>query len=191
MAKSEEEIHQEILREAVDGADAPSSLYRRWRRPLIALGAIVLIILTFIFLLPGTAIDFIRASSTTYEIEDAVIYLPQGRSIQFGNGVYGTLLDIYAQNQKAETKFCLEGYLENEVYHVLSIQQPEIYSQSFSHVSSEQCPKGTIIDLHTHPYRSCFFSPQDLRTYDSIRMRDKDALLGMMCEKDRFRFYGG
>ncbi|HLD87322.1 MAG TPA: hypothetical protein VJB12_04620 [Candidatus Nanoarchaeia archaeon] len=190
MAKTPDDIHREILKEALKGKEEKPAFLQKSKKAIIIAMALFLILVTLIYLLPGTAIDYLRASFSTYTIEDSMIFLPQGRSIAFENNVYGELLDSYHKNQKTETKFCLMGSLQEDTYRITSLMQPNIYSQSFSHVSSAPCPQGTIIDLHTHPYKSCFFSAQDLRTYESVKAKNPDALLGMMCEKDRFALYG-
>ena len=67
---------------------------------------------------------------------------------------------------------------------------PKAFGQSVSHVSAELCNSNTIVALHSHPYKRCIFSEQDIKSYEAARQINPDAIIGLMCEADRFGFYG-
>ena len=113
-----------------------------------------------------------------------------GYSIIFDKEAYDGLANTYLENQKYEFKACLIGNFSGKDYFVHSIYLPEISQQSYANVVSTVCPEGTIIDLHSHPYRMCIASAQDFETYDNYRKINPDALMMVMCEKGRFYVYG-
>ncbi len=187
--KTEAELHEEILEDALKDASHPKKS-SRYQRILAVIAGLLLMSLMLIYLLPAGTLAILTASLHTYVIEGNAIALGNGRKIIFLAGVYEEVLSRYYANQKTETKMCLLGAKKGNSYEVSALVFPEIFSQGFSHVSARPCSLGTIIDLHTHPYKSCYFSPQDLLTYESIRERDPDALIGVMCENGRFNLYG-
>ena len=85
MAKTPDDIHREILKEALKGKEEKPAFLQKSKKAIIIAMALFLILVTLIYLLPGTAIDYLRASFSTYTIEDSMIFLPQGRSIAFEN----------------------------------------------------------------------------------------------------------
>jgi hypothetical protein len=51
-------------------------------------------------------------------------------SISLENGTYEGLKDIYFKNQRTENAVCLLGYEQNNIFHIKSLYQPQIYSKS-------------------------------------------------------------
>ena len=74
-------------------------------------------------------------------------------------------------------------------YYVTEVLRPVIYSQEFSQVVSEACPDETLIALHSHPYKQCLASEQDLSNLEISKGVNPNALIGIICEEDRFSFY--
>jgi proteasome lid subunit RPN8/RPN11 len=75
-------------------------------------------------------------------------------------------------------------------YIIKEIKIPEIIAQDFSSVTAKPCSSDAILSLHSHPYKSCYFSVHDINTYEIVKEINKDAIMGVMCEADRFNFYG-
>ena len=49
--------------------------------------------------------------------------------------------------------------------------------------------KDDLVDLHTHPFKHCLPSDVDLESFKQFKKMNKDAIMAIMCEKDRFNFY--
>lgn len=185
------EEEKEAINKASEEAETkPSPWKTTGKRVLFGFTFALILALMLSFLLPGTAFHYLAAQFGSSTVGKATITLDTGQRIVFEDNTYQELLGIYHANQRHETKICLEGRKENSDFMVEDITQPLIHSQSFSHVSSEPCGPDTIISLHTHPYKSCFFSYQDTLNLESLKALNQDAFIGLMCEPERFRFYG-
>ena len=157
----------------------------------IALGVIGLFLamLIFTYLIPGTYVmSVLEGMFVSAKLQNFTVPVQEGHVI-FEGAVYKELKEIYLAEQRNEFKVCLGGYKEGDDYYVNSLYKPIIHSQSFSHVSAEQCPAETIIPLHSHPYKSCIFSAQDIQSYEHFQSINPEAILGLICEVDRFSFY--
>jgi len=160
------------------------------KRIFVIVIGLLLIFLIASYLLPGY--DFfhiISGQMSSYRIENNFIDLGTHRII-FENGSYAALLGMYFSSQQQEFKACLIGYKQDSEYHVTKIEIPKTFSQTFSSVTAEPCNKEAIISLHSHPYKSCFLSLHDVRGYNHVKDANKDAIIGIICESDRFNFYG-
>jgi proteasome lid subunit RPN8/RPN11 len=120
--------------------------------------------------------------------EDNVISL-NGFNVTFDKLTYKQLLAIYDSSNGNEIKVCLLGSYDYGNYYVTALYIPEIFSQSGIHVVSESCDENTIISLHSHPVDNCFFSKEDISSYQKFKMINPNALIGLMCSKKRFNFY--
>jgi hypothetical protein len=109
-------------------------------------------------------------------------------SIIFEGGTAKELESFYLEEQKVEFSVCLNGYKEGD-YHITSLYKPKMFQQSFNHVSFEPCSANSIILLHTHPYKSCIASDTDINTLKKSRKLNKDVLMVVMCEPERFSVY--
>lgn len=155
-----------------------------WKKILLfALGIFLLFILLGYFLFPLDTIASIIDSET---IEEGLV--EQDVSVLFENGSYEILLEKYNAQLTEEFKVCLLGNYDG-VYHVRSVYDVVMYDQAFDHVVSEACPEETLIALHSHPYRQCLASAQDLLTLAKAKEANPFALIGIMCEPERFSFY--
>jgi len=119
-------------------------------------------------------------------IEDGMV--EQDVTVHFENDTYEIIVELYNEDLATEFKVCLLGYYDEE-YYVTDVYQPVIYSQSFNQVVSEACPSDTLIALHSHPYRHCIASEQDLENLEKAQEVNPNALIGIMCEEERFNFY--
>ncbi len=112
-------------------------------------------------------------------------------AIIFENDTYTRLTTIYLETQKTEFKVCLRGFKEQNTFYIQDLYIPKTEEQTFNTVEAEICDKNTIISLHSHPFKHCIFSAQDITNFHDVHIVNKDALIGLMCEKDRFTFYDG
>ena len=99
------------------------------------------------------------------------------------------LKEIYFSDEKVEFKACLKGNKENDVYLIDDLYIPKIYSQKFNQVVAEPCSSDSLVSLHSHPFRHCLPSQQDFRSFKQFKERNKDGLMVVMCEKNRFSVY--
>ena len=157
------------------------------RQNLIKIAGLISIILIVIYIFPN---DILAGQIESKKLnEDLTIDLDDGKII-FGNNTYERLLQMYLAEQEHEIKICLTGIKQNHNYIITDLYEPEIISQSFSHVSAEHCNSETIIPLHSHPFKHCIFSQQDIMSYEKFTEINPDAIAGLMCEPNRFTFYG-
>jgi len=176
-----------IVPKKTDGEEELRKLKRK--KIFIAISSIILAVLVITYLVPGShVLSILEGQATSYKLNpDLTIDLKNGK-IVFDNSTYEQLKQMYFAEQRSEFKACLEGHKDGLNYFITGVYVPETYSQSFSHVTAELCNSSTIIPLHTHPYKNCIFSYQDIRGLDAIRKVNPDAIIGLMCEPDRFNF---
>jgi xanthine/uracil/vitamin C permease (AzgA family) len=160
------------------------------KKIFIAILGIFMAVLVITYLVPGSyVLSILEGQVTSYKLNsDLTIDLKNGDKIIFDNSTYEQLKQMYFAEQRSEFKACLEGYKENSNYLVTGLYVPETLSQSFSHVTANLCNNSTIISLHTHPYMHCIFSYQDIQGLDAVRKVNPDAIIGLMCETNRFNF---
>ena len=110
-------------------------------------------------------------------------------TIEFTNNTYKQILNIYLDQQPNEIKLCLLGTIKDKTYTITKIIQPKIIHQEFSKVESIPCPKQTIIDLHSHPRKSCIFSQQDIKSYNINKQNNPNLLMAVLCDHNKINFY--
>lgn len=154
----------------------------------IAIISLFLIFLIVSFTFTGAIGDIVASLIESETIEEGWVKL-DNYSVQFIDDSYDVLLSVYNNNLESETKVCLKGYIEDSIYYVNEVYLPVIYSQTFNQVVSEACPSDTLIALHSHPYRHCLASEQDMSNLKKAKETNPDAVIGIMCEEERFSFY--
>lgn len=179
--KIEKEAEEEIAEE--------KSVLKRFLAIIIAI-VIAILIVSYVFVTYpiGTILGGKLESSP---IRNNIIDLGKF-SIAFENSTYNEIRNNYFSEQKTEFSLCLLGYEENSnktVYHVTSLYKPDAYSQTFNEVVFKPCSEDTIILLHTHPYKSCLASEQDIITLNKTKKINPNVLMVVMCEPDRFSVY--
>lgn len=175
----EEQLVQEI-------PEKPS----RWKKTVTISAAIFLILLMVSYTWVSYGLDDIIISLLESKIlrEDRV-EINETTFLVFKEKTYQTLLGNYLENQDKEFKACLLGTIKDDDYEITEIVIPEMTEQSFNQVISKRCPESTIVELHSHPYRRCIESEQDLKTKEIIARTNPEALMIIMCEKYRFKAY--
>lgn len=167
-----------------------SKLKKKAKRIIMVFLALILLILILSYFLPGRYIpDIITGISRTYKVNNDDTIDFKGNKIIFNPDAYNQLLDIYFASQKTEFKVCLIGEKIDSDYLINSLYIPETLRQTVFSVHAIICNSSTIIDLHSHPYKRCVFSDEDINSYRKFRGVSKDGMIALMCEKDRFDFY--
>jgi proteasome lid subunit RPN8/RPN11 len=108
-------------------------------------------------------------------------------SIHFLNNTAEQLRNIYFSEQRVEFSVCLQGTKEKD-YFITSIYEPKTFSQTFNQVVFAPCEDSLII-LHSHPYKSCIASTTDIELLKKSKEKNKDVLMVVMCEPERFSVY--
>jgi len=186
----EKDLHEEILKDVLSEESKKSESLEKIKKVVFSLFVLMIIFMIIVtFLGGGRLIDFLegRIVSSTIK-ENSVLVLTDGSKVHLNN-VYDELKKLFYENQKNEFKVCLVGRKENNDYYVGSLYIPRIFKQNVFSVTSEQCNNETIIPLHSHPLDRCVFSAQDIISYHQFKEINPDALLGLMCNLDRFTFY--
>ncbi|MBI5393294.1 hypothetical protein HZA96_05485 [Candidatus Woesearchaeota archaeon] len=159
---------------------------------VLALFMIILIIFYFIFgqhlfgIIEGRIISQQFTNLTTVYSNNNI---DNNYTIKFTQSSFDELQQYYFANQKTEVSVCLIGLYSNNFYTVNKLYYPKIIEQAFEHVTFQPCPEDTIIVLHTHPYKSCIFSEQDINSYKQNRQSSPDVIIALMCEENRFTLY--
>ena len=162
----------------------------KWKKVFMTLIAIFLILLvtSYVWMSYGLA-DIIASFVESETLEYDKIKINDTSFLIFKGESYQVLLENYLKNQGQEFKACLVGEIERGDYEINEVIIPEMIEQSFTRVVSKSCPAGTIVELHSQPYRRCIESRQDLKTKELIKKTNPERLYVIMCEKERFNFY--
>jgi hypothetical protein len=147
---------------------------------------LIFLMLSFVFVtFPIDEILISNTQSTT--IKEGLVQ--EDITVSFEDEVYSELLTIYTNEQAHEFKVCLFGSVVGDEYYVDKLVVPETFSQTFNQVVSVPCDPFTIIALHSHPYKHCIASNQDLSNLEKAREVNPEAAIGIMCGPDTFNFY--
>ena len=144
-----------------------------------------MILLILSYMLTGfTIMGAIAGIFDSEKIEDGYIGSNYGRMI-FSPMASKVLTTLYYENEK-EFRACVMGeYIEGK-YILDTVFLPNIHFQDYDRVISSPCPKGTMLDLHSHRQQHCIFSEVDIKGFDPI---EKNTLLTVMCGDGRFIFH--
>ncbi len=187
MKKTTDELHAE-MREGLE-EDLEQELKRSKFNGRIMGVLIGLLILSFIFLNYGIP-DVIMSLFSSTTIEGNTIFINETHQVIMTEGSYEELVAYYDFNLEQEFKACLIGEIKDKGKYVVNkLHIPKTSHQSFHRVVAERCPEGTIVDLHSQPYRKCLPSEQDFKTKDILKQDNADQLFVIMCEDVRFSIY--
>lgn len=171
-------------------------LWRIVKKIFLILCALFLLYLTISYLGIGTYIlNIFEGQLTSAALDEQyTLSLKNQTTIIFTEETYSALLDLFFSNQEHEFAACLYGNYSAEngtkTYTLTSVAVPETYSQTVFRVVSSGCDSETLVFLHSHPYKHCLFSEQDLETHQHFAKKSQHGLSALMCEEDRFTFYG-
>ena len=147
---------------------------------------LVLLIVSYSFS-GGYIAPIVASYFVSYSLDDNFSVDLGESKIIFDPAIYEELKGIYFAEQKNEFKVCLLGEKKGD-YFVNGLAMPE-QTGSFNRVVSSLCDKDTIITLHSHPRRWCRFSEQDIRSYEQFLLINPEAVLGLICDTNKFNFY--
>ncbi|MBS3144120.1 hypothetical protein J4208_00895 [Candidatus Woesearchaeota archaeon] len=169
---------------------APTPTQRFFKRFGTLLIALFLLFLLLVYLAPGyDLLSVLEGKAASDVVVNHQLTLSDGRTIIFTPEVFTQLKTLYFENQHQEFSACLLGSQTATVYTLDRLILPRTYEQDVFHVRADLCPKETVIALHSHPYKHCIFSAADINYYQAFAKINKDGLIGVMCEPDRFGFY--
>ncbi len=160
----------------------------KWKKiSIMFIGLFLLFLITSYILASYPLFPIIASLSESHTAQNETISL-DNFSIIFTKNTYEELQDYYNRDQSVEMAACLKGEIRKD-YIITEIYQPEMTSQTYSHVSFKACSPDSIILLHSQPYRHCIASEQDLITLENVKQKNKDILMVIMCEPNRFSVY--
>ena len=157
---------------------------------IAAAGLLMILLIVSLSIPLDTVNSLVQSSKSMDEGDSVIINLDETHSIIFTKEIFKQLQSAYLAEQQKEIKVCLTGTKNEDDYLVTGMYMPAVHSHSFNQVRAQLCDEDTIIDLHSHPYRSCIFSDVDISSLDIIRTINPDMILALMCDVDRFNVYG-
>jgi proteasome lid subunit RPN8/RPN11 len=168
------------------------------KRVLLLFVAVFLFYLMFTYMGIGPdVLKVFEGQAASHEIGgNFTLFIDKETKVVFSEELYLSLFDMFVNNQGHEFKACLYGTLETlnsglVIYSLNDVVIPEIYEQDVYHVVSAGCDSETLVSMHSHPYKKCLFSAQDVRSYQEFLEDAPHALMAIMCEEDRFAFEKG
>ncbi len=153
------------------------------------LGLLLLVLFLSYLLLDSSTRLTILGLLTSSKLGNNTLIIDKTSNLVFNNDSLHTLYSIYDSNLEVEFKACLKGNIINNTYYITQTIQPRTLKQEYNLVVAEACPKDTLVDLHTHPFKQCIPSDLDVRNFKRFKENNPDALLAIMCEKGRFYIY--
>ncbi len=162
------------------------------RISVFVIGVVMLVLfLSYYVGMPGVSQAIASMAISSKIVEGSVGY-NSTNTVYFMGNTYSKLAElhqIHTVEGAAEFKACLMGAVMDNDYYIDDIHEPIMYEQKYNQVISQGCPGETLISLHSHPKLHCSPSEQDIKTFSKFRASQKDAMMAIMCEKDRFNFY--
>ena len=156
---------------------------------IIILG-IFLIILAITYLSSNSLVNNILIGLIqSNKVENSIVNINSTNKLIFLNDSYEKLLKIYDNNSEREFKTCFKGKIDKGDYIIKEIYIPKTYSQTSNEVVSEFCSNDTIVDMHSHPLKHCIPSEQDFKSFKLFKEKSNNAIMAVMCERERFNFY--
>ena len=190
----DEELRKEL--EYLNHEELPEEKPSRLKKMIIIGMAVFLALLMISFIFVTFPIgDILQGKVESKLLKGNVIDLDSFKII-FESDLEEVLKSYYFSEQEKEISLCLEGYREEDRhntafsdYYITSLYEPKTYSSAYNHVSFESCSAETVVILHTHPYKRCIASEQDLEMLNESKLSNPDVLMIVMCEPDRFSVY--
>ena len=158
-----------------------------WKRILLLISGVLVVLLMLSYVLVSWPLgDIIAGKLVSSVIDDEFSIIVDDVTVEFSEESLKELQQQFLDNEGQEFSVCLLGNVNGNEFMISEIFQPVIHEQSFSHVSSEPYPASALIHLHSHPHKRCIPSEQDLLTFQSFKSVRENALMIVMCEKERF-----
>ncbi|MEK6867660.1 MAG: hypothetical protein AABX98_02440 [Nanoarchaeota archaeon] len=168
------------------------------RIAIFCIGLFLLYLMTTYFGIGPYILQIFEGQIVSEQLDaNYTLFLGNGTTVIFDEAMYAELLAYYIAHQRYEFAACFMGNLTftnggegGKIYLLTAMEIPHTYSQSVHRVVSSGCPAETLVSLHTHPYKHCLFSEQDINSFFVFHQRSPTGLFALMCEEDRFTFYG-
>lgn len=152
-----------------------------WRRPLVVIVGIFLLVLIFSLSFQDAIMGIIQSKSLRNQ---ELIF--RNTSIIFEGDTLQQLQNEFISNEHREIKACLFGKQANSAYIISKVEFPEVIRANVIHIVSVPCPINTLIDLHGHPINQCLASEQDISVYDRAKQSNPQLRMMVMCSSTRF-----
>lgn len=180
-----DEIVEDFENEDFDEDESPSILYS----VLFYFSVFLMLILMVSYVWISFPLFDVISGRMASDVIQGNVLRTNDLTVHFQNDTLNEVLGAYYSNQDVETSLCMEGSVSDNNYFVSNVYEPEIFSQSFRHVTHARCSDDTILMFHTHPYQRCEASPQDIRTLESNQEINPEIAMIIMCGSDRFSVY--
>ncbi len=132
--------------------------------------------------------DMIAGMFASSPVADGKVIFDEGK-IVFLEESYQKVLEAWDGNNGLEFKACFLGEKKGEEYLVHDIFFPEALEQTYRSILAEDCPAGTIVNAHSHPFKRCIASFQDVLNQRRFKAEHPDALMAVLCDRERMNVY--
>lgn len=156
---------------------------------IIIIGLFLLLIFLTYIITNAVGINVLSGLIESSKVNNNTIDFSLNNQVTFINNSLEKLQNLWIINPELEFKVCLQGIINDNKYIISKVYTPKIYSQKVNEVVSESCPEDSLIDLHSHPFKHCLPSQQDLITFQKFKKIQPNALMAIMCEPERFTIY--
>lgn len=181
----------------IDEEEIESPLWKAIKRILLIITGLFLVYLMLSYVgVSSYIMEIMQGQLTSNALEaNDTFTLENQTTIQFSEDLYKQIFHLYLTSQEHEFAACLYGSYSitktgEKLYALNTIVIPKTYKETFNEVISNGCDADALIFLHSHPYKHCLFSDQDLETHKSFAVKNPVGLSAIMCEENRFTFYG-
>ncbi|MBU2633725.1 MAG: hypothetical protein KJ674_00615 [Nanoarchaeota archaeon] len=160
------------------------------KRISIIILSIFLIFLVVSYLLTNSSVRNVVVGLVESEkLVNYEVKISEDNKLVFTESTYDQLMDIFDVHTEVEFKVCLKGEVIDGDYFIDYIYIPTTYSQSYNRVVAEPCSDDSLIDMHSHPLKHCLPSEKDLNNFENFKEKNENAMMAIMCQRDRFNFY--
>ena len=181
-------MHKEIL-EDIKELEQEEHEESKLKKIFLYIGGILLALLVVSYIFVSWPMSSIISGQLESDSVKENILKTDDLTIIFEENTYDLLKEWYFDEQSVEFSACLLGEKKGKEYHITSLYQPNIFYQAFNEVRFEPCKKETLILLHTHPYKSCIASEQDMKMLNKSKEENPEVIMVVMCEPDRISVY--
>ncbi len=177
---------EKLDKEELQDDNEPDSIIKKLITGVIGIGLAILVVSYLFVAFPiGPIIEGYFEADV---VKDKVLE-GDGITIEFKGKTWEKLQGFYKDELALEFAACLQGGREGNRYFINALYQPKMYAQAYNHVRFEPCSEETIVLLHSHPFKRCIASEQDIRTLADSKQVNSDIIMAVMCEGDRISIY--
>jgi len=154
-------------------------------KKIIVISILLILLMLSYFYLSGAVFSYIAGIAGSSRIKEGKISFQDSIEIYLNEEIIQVLQELY-NPYGDERALCLLGKINNNTYHVEQYFKPIIFDQDWNFVIHSTCPEGTIIMLHTHPFKRCGPSETDIRTLRNTQIMHPERIMLIMCGQKRF-----